>query len=50
MIEYLSTPGTYDDEHIQQTGNLGILLKPHEIDIPNIVYYFGNQVDEVTSD
>jgi hypothetical protein len=50
MIEYLSTPGTYDDEHIQQTRNLGILLEPHEIDIPDVVYYFGNQVDEVTSD
>ncbi|KAJ5369911.1 uncharacterized protein N7496_006003 [Penicillium cataractarum] len=50
MIEYLSTPGSYDEEHIHQTRNLGIFLEPHEIDIPDIIYYFGNQVEEVTSD
>lgn len=51
MIEYLSTPGSYDEEHIDQTRNLGIFLEPHETNIPEIVYCFGNQVEEVvTSD
>lgn len=50
MIEYLSTPGRYDEEHIQRTRNLGIFLEPHEISIPDEVYYFGNRVEDVTSD
>ncbi|KAF3387521.1 hypothetical protein F1880_001512 [Penicillium rolfsii] len=50
MVEHLSKPGSFDGQHIQQTRNLGIFLEPHEIDIPDVVYYFGSQVEEVTID
>ena len=50
MVEHLSKPGSYDDQHIQQTRNLGLFLEPHEVDIPDVVYYFGGQVEEVTSE
>jgi hypothetical protein len=50
MVEYLSKPGSYDDQHIQQTRNLGIFLEPHEVIIPDVVNYFGGQVREVTSE
>ncbi|KAJ5880412.1 uncharacterized protein N7473_011465 [Penicillium subrubescens] len=50
MVEYLSKPGSYDEKHIQETMKLGIFLEPHEINIPDVVYYFGSQVEQVTSD
>jgi hypothetical protein len=50
MINYLSTPGHYDEEHIQKTRNLSVFLEPHDINIPDVVFYFGNQVEEVTTD
>lgn len=50
MVEYLSKPGSYDDQHIQPTRNLGISLEPHEVIIPDAVNYFGNRVREVTSE
>lgn len=50
MIEYLSKPGSYDEQHIRETRKFGIFLEPHEINIPDVVYYFGSQVEEVISD
>ncbi len=48
MVEYLLKPGSYDEQHIQQTRDLGIFLEPHEVIIPDAVNYFGDQVREVT--
>jgi hypothetical protein len=42
MIGCVSKPGSYDEEHIHQTRNLGISREPHEIDIPDIIYCFGD--------
>jgi hypothetical protein len=50
MVEYLSKPGSYDEQHIQETRKLGVFLKSHEVNIPDVVYYFGSQVEEITSD